>query len=1352
MFRRRSASRHQPLNTTPSASAQSAASRAFTASQDASAGLSSAAAAAALRSHTPPPTSVGSVQTKRMLQRQLSNSSRGSSSGGFRHGSQPTLRRTPSSGSMTSRTFREPSPAGRSQTSLSNSSYHAPPVPPIPQNMPNRTMPPRRSASVQPNRGKPPSTKSGTGRVLSLDRAPSDVTARATSPRSSIAIGNSPEIERPGSRTSVNFSYPISARPNSPPHSPVQHEMRRNSVEQPPSASLSPVETASIQQSISSTANRKEKTKPQTAAPKAREGSHFAHKTMGSRPTGTALEDENEVYEEEPPQPVTQESAQGSATGFSFDQSIPVAENLSSSVVYEHDSVQAVDNESVRPQPKKRPSMVMEDNEGEELAEAADAVQGEVAESPAVQRSQSAREALDIHPIHTTQMVANIQNRPSPSTSSAPSSPADRLTVDYNTTDKRLPERQPSISPNRSARFSTQLTIGSNSPLHEPPPRSVSPAKPALKNSSSPDRRMHLGKTPSEFSDGTSVASDDGSRTGSKKKLAKVSFDDEAEVVGVAASPPTSPEPMNRSQSPVEKLKSKKWFGIGLKKGTSTKDVTGDDEFESVLRPRPALPSFGSIRGTRDSENATSLAASDDDSDLSSDDDLDSRNMGASSDHAIGGILVNAHQHRFGDPTNESSLSETETRNHATPEVPSENQILDGAVVHNLPTVQEEESQSLTPPANLTEASPVPDPEIVAKKTVKEQQDEMLKEPVPTIAIQPATPGEDHRQSIDLRDMPGGFPSYVAERVTPVQTQQNLASQIKSSTQSSKDIKPPPQEEESDDDSGESIYSDAAEDPDELENGVFGSINAIVDSPVPTGTQLPKEAPDSPTRTPTQSDPLAKVAEPVPSPSLEAINPTMPATPNPLQGPIASTVSSQKQRNPAPANPSWPLKPPLSSSVSPSTPVQPEHKDLSPSPHQGSHLRKALDKGDVQRLQQPRQSFNKTSSPSSSTHARSKRASAPSQIEVRGNAFPRRQTNTKPLPQSMTYPASLSKMTSNDSDSDSSFKRTRRSSRSGAGGQFSMRRTMRTSTSILETDATRATSPRTSSMRTTMRGPPSERSSGFGSLRDNSTRLRPRSMVVSSNAGSRLEDSDDESSGGRRLFRSRFADSSDEDEPTTSNLTPVRGIPRRQGKYDGESTDLDDSSDEQTKRQIRNGAIRASQQMTQEDIDRILSQPKKKGILSRFRSPTRGSGKDGKVQKSNIEGPAKRDTPLERSRLELARTRDEADAYSARPISPKLQKKQKHAFNDTWPLSSEQSSPLKSIPDDTRTRPSTSDGIVNGSNARDHSGGVRPHINRHGTSGSIDSRVTSTASEVVVGHTGKKKRFPMLRKAFGLRD
>jgi serine/arginine repetitive matrix protein 2 len=65
---------------------------------------------------------------------------------------------------------------------------------------------------------------------------------------------------------------------------------------------------------------------------------------------------------------------------------------------------------------------------------------------------------------------------------------------------------------------------------------------------------------------------------------------------------------------------------------------------------------------------------------------------------------------------------------------------------------------------------------------------------------------------------------------------------------------------------------------------------------------------------------------------------------------------------------------------------------------------------------------------------------------------------------------------------------------------------------------------------------------------------------------SRFADSSDEDDDSRTpRFQSRFADS-DDDEPSNyklpPGLAPVRGIPRRQGDEDGDSTDLEEEVDE----------------------------------------------------------------------------------------------------------------------------------------------------------------------------------------------
>jgi hypothetical protein len=163
--------------------------------------------------------------------------------------------------------------------------------------------------------------------------------------------------------------------------------------------------------------------------------------------------------------------------------------------------------------------------------------------------------------------------------------------------------------------------------------------------------------------------------------------------------------------------------------------------------------------------------------------------------------------------------------------------------------------------------------------------------------------------------------------------------------------------------------------------------------------------------------------------------------------------------------------------------------------------------------------------------------------------------------------------------------------------------------------------------------------------------------------------------------------------------------------------------------------------MTPAEIDAILSQPRKRGgLLSRFTS----KGKDGKVRKSDLESAARRDTPLERTPMELAQVREEAGIPRAdRSTTPKLHKKSTTAQGSTWPTASPP--PSKEIPN----RPSTSEGLVNGV---DGTAIERPTYIRKSTLDSLESEPVGAVSDVVVGRTGRKKRFPLLRKAFGLRD
>src|ERR1700730_3756931 len=146
--------------TAASGPAATDAAQAFLASRPSSTNLSSAAAAAALRAMSPPPTQVSQVQTKRMLQRQTSTSS---------IGGRPGLERQNSSGSMTERTFRSPSPSHLGSQATSEG---APPVPPVPRNYAGSPTgrPERRAASMEPPpRVMSPTLRSPAGRGASMD-------------------------------------------------------------------------------------------------------------------------------------------------------------------------------------------------------------------------------------------------------------------------------------------------------------------------------------------------------------------------------------------------------------------------------------------------------------------------------------------------------------------------------------------------------------------------------------------------------------------------------------------------------------------------------------------------------------------------------------------------------------------------------------------------------------------------------------------------------------------------------------------------------------------------------------------------------------------------------------------------------------------------------------------------------------------------------------------------------------------------------------------------------------------------------------------------------------------------------
>ncbi|KAM0619008.1 hypothetical protein ACHAP0_000086 [Verticillium nonalfalfae] len=153
--------------------------------------------------------------------------------------------------------------------------------------------------------------------------------------------------------------------------------------------------------------------------------------------------------------------------------------------------------------------------------------------------------------------------------------------------------REHSNSPVRNARFALrtdQLVV-----KHEPPARSVSPRKSALKNSSSPSR----GASPSE--DGSDLglehyASHQDDLPSNRKKSVRVSFDEHStQVIGESAQEQHADSPV----VPSPQTARRPWYsnmGRNKKKDSVALDV------DEVMHPRPALPSFGSVRDKKPKE------------------------------------------------------------------------------------------------------------------------------------------------------------------------------------------------------------------------------------------------------------------------------------------------------------------------------------------------------------------------------------------------------------------------------------------------------------------------------------------------------------------------------------------------------------------------------------------------------------------------------------------------------------------------------------------------------------------------------------------------------------------------------
>ena len=850
------------------------------------------------------------------MQRRGSVSSNGSAP------ERPGLGRRGSNGSMTERTFRDPSPG---RPASSHGPYirqdEPPPVPALPKTYASPVSIPQkaaqRAASVEPpERVSSPPPRLAGGRGVSLDRGPGNHNLKQGAANAKVTPLNTvSELEQAGNRGSVNFSRPMSPT-NSPPTSPSTGGRVRSPL--PTKATLisglPSGEVDRIMESIQETAAQPVKKKKKKVVAKDVEGSHFATgKTNGtaveaavaaapqqqlpsitSTPsassTGSQLNAVNEA-----PRPKKKKKKVTSTAG---SQAQEMSEGFGIAYPSDTDSVTSErSNTTERSRTlntraagilAKQPSVVREDREAEEQGEMQ--ISGQIANGQTIHSGS----ILTGTPANTSKIVSKERQHNRSASQQAATQGPKRTSLD-------IPGviRPQSLSPARAAHFSSQPEYETpGGTKHQPPARSVSPAKSALKHSPSrghspigaisggESRRQ--GLTASEASDTASNISDDGLRSlTKKKKTARVSFDDDSIAVGRAASPPMSPEsPV--VLSPQSKPKSRSWFDLVREKNQES--MLSDLDQDSVIKPIPALPSFGRMRSRTD-EQALDSTEQEEPSKNWANDTL--RSMGSSTDQVVGGLFSQ-------DAAIENNQEGIQPKPDQGPQepLPPEVTSVEGSGYHSDDdTNYVDNQQEVKPLATVGGAHQVTDDVLSKDMASSDGQGESVVSElpsanVPLISLQPATPaletGRSERTS--WLGMPGGFPSTssatenskesavsVAEthsNITPATVgiaepeleaaaaQHNLGAPHVGEVAEGLRTRIESQNGDESEDSGGSIYSDAAEDPDELEGDGFGSINAIVESPA--ASPLPAVHGRPPPVSPIDRAPITNASRPSP--------------------------------------------------------------------------------------------------------------------------------------------------------------------------------------------------------------------------------------------------------------------------------------------------------------------------------------------------------------------------------------------------------------------------------------------------------------------------------------------------------
>lgn len=720
--------------------------------------------------------------------------------------------------------------------------------------------------------------------------------------------------------------------------------------------------------------------------------------------------------------------------------------------------------------------------------------------------------------------------------------------------------RKSSVSPSRSARF---LEAPYTEPTkHQPLPRAASPFKSAMKGSTprgpSPATVARMPNLPGvALSDTSEAVSEDGSSIPpQKRKGVRVSFDEQAAIVGEAAAP----------QSPTS--------GARPDADTWHTEQTG-------MAPRPALPAFGSVRG-RSPVSEASGSPSQYEKQVRASASTETAPVESSADSAAGGIL----SHDFAQKREAYRREFEESDNTTKPialDVPSI------ALLPSTPGLDEQKELADQIPASspavlegpyvpgLDEAPSVPSSQSTSIPSVQElmRRNHEADESDDTAELY-----EDaEEQSSELEDG-GGYASLDAIIESPaVESAAPFPPIAQESMVHQPATQPTP---------GSVVtVPDAAPVDEEDWERVKNYWSSLSEN---RRLQLEQEAgvvregvEPSNGRIPERDASQQRVATTPPWPDHEkrdAVERKPTALKQSLRGSTHQRADSEPihmrtsmRDGPAPVKDG-----PASNATSLRTSMRNDRSRPSSSVASAAAPRASTSNRPVSAASNRAEPAARSSSSNAST---TQAASTALAIAIA------KQQAQKPK---------LQRTTSNDSSaSESSFRKKHRSGASSdAGGRYTMKRSMRGA--AVEENSARPMSPaqpvvnRASmrspppSMKNTMRGPPASlRTSGEATLRGSDqpaaksssfmgfgkgSKQKPTKSKPGKKFTSRFGDSSDEDddgpSAGPRTFASRFDDSDDEDEPAQV-LRPVRGIPKRSGLTSGDSTDLDDSDDEAEK-------------------------------------------------------------------------------------------------------------------------------------------------------------------------------------------